>query len=445
MSSIASGVDSPASSAGAASVLRRVPAQELPVIRGTIIDVPPVGEDDNFNDNFVDNYDLDAEGGDEYTLCQKMVHYCGGHIAVEHLAACKAVLVFHAGSSISKLSSMTKVVKEAAMMELYNASIAALDEIHFGDSARLFFGRSFRKKDDPLTAESLYRYYLDSRSRMRNQMLPLFPKDFVTMKSGRGFHESCNDVYVKAYRDEMSKTKRGTALKYTKTEIEAMLPPHLWEFSKSPWLFGLAIKIFRRDPQLAPNVADVLSDIANLPVSRAELKREKQHGFTSGTKDKQTSAKIANPATSMGGTTTIDATTTKKLLWAKVIASKAQGENTNIAKRMGKMEELEKGLALLEKIRKVIGEESYTEKVQSVLAGFPVFNTFDACVDIIDVDADDCVDNEEVEEVDPSPLNGESDYTAVEWAAYLKIRKVQERRDREKENAEALPTTRKET
>jgi hypothetical protein len=129
---------------------------------GTIINVTPVGENDNFNDNFVDNYGLDAEGGDEYTLCQKMVHYCGGHIAVEHLAASKAVFVFHAGSSISKLSSMTKVVKEAAMMELYTASIAALDKIHFGDSARRFFLRSLRKKDDPLTAELLYRYYLDS-------------------------------------------------------------------------------------------------------------------------------------------------------------------------------------------------------------------------------------------------------------------------------------------
>ena len=55
------------------------------------------------------------------------------------LAACKAVLVFQAGFSISKLSSMTKVIKEAAMMELYNARIATVDKIHFGDSARLFF------------------------------------------------------------------------------------------------------------------------------------------------------------------------------------------------------------------------------------------------------------------------------------------------------------------
>ena len=106
-----------------------------PVTAGTTIDVPVTGD----AENFTDNYDLDAEGGDDYTLCQKMVHYCGGHIVTEHLPACKAVLVFHAGCAICKLSSMTKVVKEAAMLEIYNASIATLDEIHFGDSARLFF------------------------------------------------------------------------------------------------------------------------------------------------------------------------------------------------------------------------------------------------------------------------------------------------------------------
>ena len=36
---------------------------------------------------FVDNYDLDAEGGEEYTLSQKMVHYCGGCILPVHWTA----------------------------------------------------------------------------------------------------------------------------------------------------------------------------------------------------------------------------------------------------------------------------------------------------------------------------------------------------------------------
>jgi hypothetical protein len=85
--------------------------QSASPVTSTTIDVPVTGD----AENFIDNYVSDAEGGDNYTLCQKMVHCCGGHIVTEHLPACKAVLVFHAGCAICKLSSMTKVVKEAAM------------------------------------------------------------------------------------------------------------------------------------------------------------------------------------------------------------------------------------------------------------------------------------------------------------------------------------------
>ena len=199
---------------------------------GTIINVPPVGDNLDNAENFVDNFELDGEGGDDdYTLCQKMVHYCGGGIVPEHWAACKAVLVFHAGKSLSKLSTMTKAVKEAAMMQLYISAIAALDEIHFGDSARVFFSRSFQKKDEQITGLSLYRYYLDSRAKMRNHLIPLFPKDLVTMKSGKGFHESCNNVFVKAFCDEQSllKVKCGKEFfpKYTKAEIDALVPPYM--------------------------------------------------------------------------------------------------------------------------------------------------------------------------------------------------------------------------
>ena len=215
----AAAVDSPSSEGASSAAASRV---------GTIIDVPPVGDNVDSAENFVDNYDLDGEGGDDYTLCQKMVHYCGGGIVSDHWPACMAVLVFHAGQSLSKLSTMTKAVKEAAMMQLYTSAIAELDEIHFGDSARVF-SRSFQKKDEQITGLLLYRYYLDSRAKMRNHLIPLFPKDLVTMKSGRGFHESCNEVFVKAFCDEQSllKVKNGKEFfpKYTKTEINAMVPP----------------------------------------------------------------------------------------------------------------------------------------------------------------------------------------------------------------------------
>ena len=51
------------------------------------------------------------------------------------------------------------------------------------------------------------------------------------MKSGRGFHETCNDVYVKAYRKEMSSIvlKDGSSM-YSNRELEELTPPQHWEY-----------------------------------------------------------------------------------------------------------------------------------------------------------------------------------------------------------------------
>ena len=98
------------------------------------------------------------------------------------------------------------------------------------------------------------------------------------MRSGRGFHESCNDVYVKAFRTEISAMKLRTGvLKYTSAEVEDMIPPQHWEFSKSPWMYGLLAKIYRRDPQLALDVSSVMKDRTNAPVGRAVLRRKAKH------------------------------------------------------------------------------------------------------------------------------------------------------------------------
>jgi hypothetical protein len=145
--------------------------------------------------------------------------------------ACKAVLAFYAGSGVSKLKTTTKANKEASCLELYYNTLESLDEEHFDKSARDFFCHSFQKKDEPMPAHSLYRYYHDSRAVVRNQVLPFFPRDLVTMKSGRGFHETCNDIYVKAYRKEMSAIvlKDGSP-KYSNRELEELTPPQHWEF-----------------------------------------------------------------------------------------------------------------------------------------------------------------------------------------------------------------------
>ena len=74
----------------------------------------------------------------------------------------------------------------------------------------------------------------------------------------------------------MAKINTKGVPKYTPDVLKTMQPPPLWEFSKLPWYLGLAVKIFRRDPQLAPNVGDVMCDPANIPISRAAMKRKKQ-------------------------------------------------------------------------------------------------------------------------------------------------------------------------
>jgi hypothetical protein len=87
-------------------------------VAGTAVDPHHADDNPDAPGNFINNYDLDCEGGDDYTLSQKMVYYFGGIILSEHWAVCKAVLGFQAGALTSKLSSMTKLVKGAACLEL---------------------------------------------------------------------------------------------------------------------------------------------------------------------------------------------------------------------------------------------------------------------------------------------------------------------------------------
>jgi hypothetical protein len=74
---------------------------------------------------------------------------------------------------------------------------------------------------------------------------------------------------------------------------------------------------------------------------------------------------------------------------AKMLSSKAQAGTYNIGVRMAVMEELERGLNLLEKIRGCIGEDKYTEGVHDVYASLPKYGTFKNEVKVIDVDNDD--------------------------------------------------------
>jgi hypothetical protein len=115
-------------------------------------------------------------------------------------------------------------------------AVDELDDEHFDTDAKGFF--------KSLLPASLYRYYLDSRCKIRNHMLPLFPKDLVKLKSGHGFHETCNKVYITAYRHEMASVQKKGIARNTNQEIAQMLPPPNWEYLKSPGTLALSSKSF---------------------------------------------------------------------------------------------------------------------------------------------------------------------------------------------------------
>jgi hypothetical protein len=210
--------------------------------------------------SFVDNYHIDNSDDDDL-LSEKMVHYVGGHVLPEHWIACKATLVFYAGSTTTKSTVMTKQGKEDACLEVYKEAIANLDTSHFSVECKSFVLHSFKKKDDPMGAGALWRYYQESRTKMHCSIIPLLPANFCNMKSGKGFHDTFDEVFRSQFRRELQRKHSSM----TVAEIDQALPPLFWEYKKSPWYFGLTVKIFRRHPQLAPDVHAVLSDIANAP------------------------------------------------------------------------------------------------------------------------------------------------------------------------------------
>jgi hypothetical protein len=191
----------------------------------------------------------------------------------------------------------------------------------------------------------------------------------------------------------------------TAEEVDRELPPSFWEYKKSPWFFGLTVKIFRRHPQLAPDVHAVLSDVANAPQSRAEMLREKQQRRIDSKKIKV--EPVGTKATAnQHRQQQRHQQDTRKVVWAKVHTAKAMEQNSNVACRLGRVEELEKTLSLLEKIRPVIGEEEYKQKIDSIAASLPNLGTYKAEVEVIVINDDDDDDNDD----DNNDNNGNEDH-----------------------------------
>ncbi len=210
-------------------------------------------------------------------------------------------------------------------------------------------------------------------------------------------------------------------LTHTQDEADQELLPEYFEFRKSPWFYLLTVKIFRTDPNLAPVVADILDDANNATESRASLKRKAQIAkhkelfaketamnpppFSiklekavdpSSSSSVNSSVTTANCRSYYGGDNKARRKAQKGDIWAKVRVAKAMEQTSNVGMRMAKIEELEKTLNLLDRIRPTIGESAYEKKVQSLLGALPNPESFSKDVEVIvlhDSSDDDCAKN----------------------------------------------------
>jgi hypothetical protein len=139
-----------------------------------------------------------------------------------------------------------------------------LNSIVFSNDLKTFLAGSCWAKDKEMQRDHLYQCNLDSRCKMRSQIIQHLPADFDCMRSGKGFHDTCNDLMLKLYQKEL-----GQRLTHTQDEADQELLPAYFEFRKSPWFYLLTVKIFRTDPNLAPVVADILDNANNATKLRA--------------------------------------------------------------------------------------------------------------------------------------------------------------------------------
>ena len=408
--------------------------------------------------NLLDNYDLEENlDDDQYTLSDKIVHCIGGQIFPVHWNAVKIVLVFKAGCEVSAMHTMTKACMQSHCLEKYVNLISHLDPLYFSKASQAFFLSSMRSKDFPMTGDSILRNFGDYRKKMRSLIIPVVGSTFVTMKSGKGFHETCNDFIVTVFRRDISKgtpTKPGIPW----TEAEQMLPPANWEYKKVPWVCFLCVKIFCKHIQLAPDVAAVMNDISNKTESREIIKRKAREAvaledysrkmlpptrtpvISNKTKivsipikkeEKEDNRRVRikkekgvagrnNGVGKKAHSAHLEcdlAKNRKHVVWSKVHMAKAMEQSANANSKLAELDAIEKSLSLLDKMRKVMGEVAYVAHVRDLATSMPDTSSFVRdceviCIgddnDVISIhDTDDDEDPFELEDSAPVDDDGE--------------------------------------
>ena len=70
-------------------------------------------------------------------------------------------------------------------------------------------------------------------------------------------------------------------------------------------------------------------------------------------------------------------------MWAKLHAAKALEETTNVLHRKGQLDDLEKTLNLLDKMKPTITDSEFISQLQAVLKAMPNSQTYKADVEVI--------------------------------------------------------------
>jgi hypothetical protein len=184
-------------------------------------------------------------------------------------------------------------------------------------------------------------------------------------------------------------------------------------------------------------VVDVLDNITNTTESRASLKRKAQ--FINHKKKMQMfaaqNASSAKPLPSVvaikvektdknagGGARGLSSYSSydyecsdrmikvqKQASLAKARVAKAMEQTSNVGKRMAKIEELEKHLNLLDRIRPTIGEMAYETRVRALAKSLPNPESFSKDVEVIALDLSEDDDDKYKKKEDNYPDSHQDD------------------------------------
>ncbi len=174
---------------------------------------------------------MEGEKEDTYTFGEKILHYLSGHRCRHHWTAIKAAsIVFKGGAPVLKLPPHEQVRnggKDFVCLPWH--SYQWIEPHHIQQWLEDFSHRLILSQGQRNESRSSLQFYLDSRCKMRGQIIQHLPAKFVSMRSGEGFPNTCNN-FCRDWQPTFSHDKRD----------QELLPEHN-EFWKLPSFYLLTI------------------------------------------------------------------------------------------------------------------------------------------------------------------------------------------------------------